>query len=100
MRMRSGLRGMDSIGRYGGEEFMLLIYGASLEVARQVAERVRKHVEVEPINLQGLVIPITLSVGLGKAHTGEAADTVVARADQALYLAKSAGRNQVQILEP
>ena len=100
MRMRSGLRGVDSIGRYGGEEFMLLIYGASLEVARQVAERVRKHVEVEPINLQGLVIPVTLSLGLGKAHTGETAETVVARADQALYMAKSAGRNQVQILEP
>jgi diguanylate cyclase (GGDEF)-like protein len=97
MRMRAALRGVDSIGRYGGEEFMLLIYGASLEVARQVAERVRKHVAIEPINLQGLEIPVTLSLGLSKAQPGEAPDVLIARADEALYRAKSAGRNQIQI---
>jgi diguanylate cyclase (GGDEF)-like protein len=97
LRMRAALRGVDSIGRYGGEEFMLLIYGASLEVAQQVAERVRKHVAIEPVNLQGLEIPITLSLGLSKAQAGEPADVLLARADQALYAAKSAGRNQIQI---
>jgi diguanylate cyclase (GGDEF)-like protein len=95
--MRAALRGVDSIGRYGGEEFMLLIYGASLEVAQQVAERVRKHVAIEPINLQGLEIPVTLSLGLSKAKPGEMAEALLARADQALYAAKSAGRNQIQI---
>lgn len=98
-RMRSALRGVDSIGRYGGEEFMLLIYGASLEVAKQVAERVRKHVAIEPINLQGVEIPVTLSLGLSKASPDETPEAVIARADKALYAAKSAGRNQVQASE-
>lgn len=98
-RMRSALRSVDSLGRYGGEEFIMLIYGADLEVARQVAERVRQHVAIEPINLPDLEISITLSLGLSSAQAGETSDKVITRADQALYAAKSAGRNQVQIAE-
>lgn len=99
LRMRAALRGVDSIGRYGGEEFMLLIYGASLDVAQQVAERVRRHVAAEPINLQGLEIHVTLSLGMSKARPDDTAEALLARADQALYAAKSAGRDQVKISE-
>jgi len=98
-RMRSALRDVDSIGRYGGEEFLVLINGSNMDVARRVAERIRVHVADQPINLQGVEIPITLSVGLAEARSGEAGDVLVARADEALYVAKESGRNQVQISE-
>lgn len=98
-RMRSALRDVDSIGRYGGEEFLVLINGSHMDVAQRVAERIRVHVAAQPINLQGLEIPITLSVGLAEARSGEAGDELVARADGALYAAKTAGRNQVKISE-
>ncbi|MDT8385635.1 MAG: diguanylate cyclase [Gammaproteobacteria bacterium] len=96
-RMRAALRDVDSIGRYGGEEFLVLINASSMAVARRVAERIRSHVAAQPINLQGLEIPVTLSLGLAEGRPGEAADELVARADQALYAAKTAGRNQVQL---
>lgn len=96
-RMRAALRDVDSIGRYGGEEFLVLINASSMAVARRVAERIRSHVAAQPINLQGLEIPVTLSLGLAEGRPDEAADELVARADQALYAAKTAGRNQVQL---
>lgn len=96
-RMRAALRDVDSIGRYGGEEFLVLINASSMAVARRVAERIRSHVAAQPINLQGLEIPVTLSLGLAEGRPGEVADELVARADQALYAAKTAGRNQVQL---
>lgn len=98
-RMRAALRDLDSIGRYGGEEFLVLINGSTLAVARRVAERIRQHVAEQPINLQGLEIPITLSLGLSEARSDETAEVLVSRADQALYVAKSAGRNRVEVAE-
>lgn len=97
MRMRAALRDIDSIGRYGGEEFLVLINGSNMEVAQRVAERIRAHVAEQPINLQGLEIPVTLSLGLAEAQSGESVDELIARADKALYKAKAEGRNQVQI---
>jgi diguanylate cyclase (GGDEF)-like protein len=94
-RMRAALRDVDSIGRYGGEEFLLLLRGSNLAVARQVAERIREHVAAQPINMQGLEVQVTLSLGVSVAAPGEAADELIARADKALYAAKSAGRNRV-----
>ncbi len=96
-RMRSGLRDVDSIGRYGGEEFLLLLHGSSLDVAKQVAERIRQHVSGQPINLQGLEVRVTLSLGVSEARLGDSAETVIARADQALYAAKAAGRDRVEV---
>lgn len=98
-RMRAALRDVDSIGRYGGEEFLLLLRGSNLAVARQVAERIREHVAAQPINMQGLEVRVTLSLGVSVAAPGEAADELIARADKALYAAKSAGRNRVHFSE-
>ena len=98
-RMRAALRDVDSIGRYGGEEFLLLLRGSNLAVAQQVAERIRQHVAAQPINMQGLEVKVTLSLGVSVAQPGEAADELIARADKALYVAKSTGRNRVYFSE-
>jgi diguanylate cyclase (GGDEF)-like protein len=96
-RMRSGLRDFDNIGRYGGEEFLLVLNGADLDTARKVAERVRQHVSSGPINLQGLEIDATISLGISDGRLGDSADGLVGRADEALYAAKQAGRNCVRV---
>lgn len=96
-RLRAALRNFDYIGRYGGEEFLLVLNGASMKTARMVAERVRAHVAAGPINLQGLAVHATISLGLSAGRTGDDAEAVVARADKALYAAKKAGRNCVKV---
>lgn len=96
-RMRAALRDVDSIGRYGGEEFLVLMNGSNMNVARRIAERIRVHVAEQPINLQGLEVPVTLSLGLAEAQPNESAESVIERADQAMYKAKEAGRDQVQV---
>lgn len=95
-RMRAALRDVDSIGRYGGEEFLLVLAGTSLDVAQRVAERIRQHVAGQPINLQGLEVAVTLSLGMSEAGLNDSAETLIERADQALYAAKLAGRNRVE----
>jgi diguanylate cyclase (GGDEF)-like protein len=96
-RIRSALRDFDEIGRYGGEEFLLVLNGADLNTAQRVAERVREHVSDQPINLQGLEIKSSISLGVAIARSDEQPDTLLARADKALYAAKGAGRNRVVI---
>ncbi len=98
-RIRSALRDFDEIGRYGGEEFLLVLNGADLNTAQRVAERVREHVASQPINLQGLEIKSSISLGVAVARPDEQADTLLAHADKALYAAKGAGRNCVVIAD-
>ncbi len=96
-RMRSVLRDYDAIGRYGGEEFLLVLAGAGASVAREVAERVRAAVEAAPV-LDGR-LELSVSASLGAACTtsvGFEASALVQVADRALYRAKAAGRNRVE----
>lgn len=98
-RIRSAMRDFDQIGRYGGEEFLLLLNGASLNTAKNVAERIRQHVADQPINLQGLEVRSSISLGVAAAYPNETAEALVARADKALYKAKAAGRNCVIVAD-
>ncbi len=98
-RIRSALRDFDEVGRYGGEEFLLVLNGANLATSKNIAERIREHVANQPINLQGLEIRASISLGVAAAHPGEITDSVLARADKALYAAKAAGRNCVVIAD-
>jgi len=98
-RIRSALRDFDEVGRYGGEEFLLVINGATLTTSKNVAERIREHVANQPVNLQGLEIQTSISLGVAAAHPGETTDLLLARADKALYAAKAAGRNCVVIAD-
>jgi diguanylate cyclase (GGDEF)-like protein len=90
------VRAGDLVGRYGGEEFCAILPGASREVALAVAERLRASAAETP--LEGLDRPITVSIGAATARPGDAPcslDQALARADAALYRAKSEGRNRV-----
>ncbi|MFY2763436.1 GGDEF domain-containing protein [Arenimonas sp. MALMAid1274] len=92
--IRNGIRGGDVAGRYGGEEFVVFLPDTSVEGAQSVIERIRLAVS----GRDDLPTPVTLSAGLAAGVVGtHAVEDVFLRADQALYQAKRAGRNRVEI---
>ena len=100
-RMRSTVRSYDAIGRYGGEEFLLLMPGCDLEVGPERAEKMRTRLADTPVKINGKDITVTLSLGL-TAYTGEAPadiEGIIRAADEAMYKAKRAGRNRVETLD-
>ncbi len=95
--MREGQRKIDVLGRVGGEEFAVLLPGATLEAAQMYAERLRQKVAERPLTHEGKLIAITVSVGLARLHANDAnCDAALIRADHALYQAKEQGRNRVR----
>jgi diguanylate cyclase (GGDEF)-like protein len=85
------LRGRDHLGRYGGDEFLLVLPHTSVSVALGVTERLNK--AVSDRTSYGSTMPLTLSIGLTEAVADDDAVTLIARADKALYQAKADGRN-------
>jgi diguanylate cyclase (GGDEF)-like protein len=96
-RIESLLRQGDMLGRYGGEEFLLVLPMADSEAAAKLAERVRQRVEETPLVEGAQTIYGTASFGVAQLAVGEGVDDWLERADQALYRAKSLGRNRVII---
>ncbi len=97
-RLRTAVRGADLACRYGGEEFVLVMPDTSAETAAAVAERLRMTIEQEPFRLSdgGVPLQVTASIGIASLlPQGDAAETLLKRADNALYEAKRAGRNRV-----
>jgi len=93
------IRGTDAFGRYGGEEFLLMLPETPAPDAVVLAERVRRAIaelRCSGPETGGSAITLTVSVGVAEYRLGEAVAQVIARADEALYLAKSLGRNRVQ----
>jgi len=100
--MRGGARETDVVARYGGDEFMILMPETTAEEALAAAERVRELVGARSLaTADGAAVRLTVSGGVGAAVPGEAVtpDDVVRRADEALYAAKSAGRNVTRSAE-
>jgi diguanylate cyclase (GGDEF)-like protein len=96
-RMRVVLRGYDLIGRYGGEEFLVVLPGCDLAQASQVAERMRQAVAAEPVDAGGVEIPVTVSLGAASAvQPGTDTFALIKAADDALYRAKANGRNRLE----
>ncbi|MGF7162281.1 diguanylate cyclase (GGDEF)-like protein [Rhodoligotrophos appendicifer] len=95
--VRTSLRASDYLIRWGGEEFLLVLPDTNTEEARHVAETLRKLIANKRINEVG---EVTSSFGIAEYAPGEAMADLIARADQALYRAKSAGRNQVAVAPP
>lgn len=91
-RLSYTLRSEDIIARWGGEEFLLYAPALSDPYAGQMAERILHVVQNEPVKGH---IPVTLSIGVALYQTGDSLDTLLSRADQAMYRAKFSGRNQV-----
>lgn len=96
-RLRRVIRGGDLLCRLGGEEFVIVMANASLEVATKVAERTRSAIQEEPfiIDKAGRTIPITVSIGVAGRGPDSDPDSLYRRADRALYRSKSEGRNRV-----
>ena len=90
------LRPTDFIARFGGEEFVLLMPDSSLSDALAVGEVLRAAIEACPFHFKGEPVTITVSMGVAQFQPGERSDLALKRADEALYRAKAAGRNQVQ----
>jgi diguanylate cyclase (GGDEF)-like protein len=102
-RIKAELRISDALGRFGGEEFVVLLIDADLESASMVAQRIRASVALAPVDLStGERVPVTVSIGVAtlddfeRDHAIEGvAQDLVAQADTALYQAKANGRNRV-----
>ena len=89
------VRGSDCFGRYGGEEFLLMLPETFSADALVLTERVRDAIEKLRCLEAGSEIALTVSIGVAEYRMGEAIGLTVGRADEALYLAKSSGRNRV-----
>ena len=94
--LRRVARTADIVARMGGEEFCVLLPDTKLSGALQAAERLRMTIERRPARWQGAAMAVTVSVGVAEVQAGgESVDALLERADQALYRAKSEGRNRV-----
>ena len=95
--MRDLIRSTDLLGRLGGEEFALLMPNTSGSGAAQLADRLRGAIEQAELTVGGARLRITASLGMAVRHPGEGFDALYARADAALYAAKTAGRNRISV---
>jgi diguanylate cyclase (GGDEF)-like protein len=102
IRTRRNLREGDTLGRFGGEEFVVLLPETDCQQAMLIAERIRSEVAASPISSPGLEegISITLSIGISSyPEDGTSERELLSQADEAMYLAKRLGRNQVQVAQ-
>lgn len=90
-------RNVDTVCRWGGEEFVVICHETPLEQAEQLAERLLQQAREHAFASQR---PLTLSAGVAHVQAGDVPDTLVARADAALYQAKNSGRNRVCVAAP
>lgn len=95
--LQAGIRGDDLAIRWGGEEFLVLAPGCALAQAMELAGRLRAGVARAGIPAAG---PVTVSLGVAQLAAGETAGALLQRADEAMYRAKSGGRNRVEAADP
>ncbi len=97
-RVKNNIRTYDSAGRYGGEEFLLVLPGCSAEEAMIIAHRILESISKEPVMFNSTPIKVTISLGVAVHGTGDNTSTteLVQLADTALYKAKQNGRNRVE----
>jgi two-component system cell cycle response regulator len=96
-RLSATLRGYDSVGRYGGEEFLVVAPSCDAAGGADVAERLRENISGAPIDASGHAIVVTMSFGVAATCDIKQVNHLLRMADEALYAAKKAGRNRVEV---
>lgn len=97
--LNANLRGSDLVGRYGGEEFIILLPNTTDQEAVDVCEKIRRHIEQQ--KLLGLDYPLTMSFGIASFPVqGSSEEELLEKADQALYYSKNNGRNKTTLWDP
>jgi len=101
-RIQQNVRGIDLAARYGGEEFIIVMPDTDLAVAQSVAERLRQFIADLPFNVttEEGKLDISASFGVTASGTTDTPETMIKRADEALYQAKHEGRNRVVVHDP
>ena len=97
VRLATNVRAIDLPCRLGGEEFVVVMPGASLEAAARVADRIRRDIESQPFPIMGggEGLSVTVSIGVAASVAGDTPEGLLKRADEGVYEAKAHGRNQV-----
>lgn len=96
--LKSCVRNSDVVARYGGEEFVLALFGMGIEGAHRVADRILKKIAETETEYAGEKIKVTVSIGIAEClPKKDDAKSITKRADQAMYISKQQGRNQVNI---
>ena len=100
VRMLAAIRQYDSVGRYGGEEFLILLPGCDEQATCSLAERVRAQIAKDGVAAGETILNLTASFGATSvmARQGITAEDLIRKADEAMYLAKRLGRNRVELL--
>ena len=94
-RLQAGLRKYDYAGRYGGEEFFVVLSNSTRSQALGIGDRFRKEMEDSHLSCNGSEFPVTVSIGVARYVPGESQESWIERADRAMYQAKQAGRNKI-----
>jgi len=97
--LEDAVREFDTVSRYGGEEFMIILSKASPDTARRVAERIRTRVKKARIEYGGHVLSVTISQGIAEVVKDDTVNGLLQHADVALYLAKMQGRDRIVLNE-
>jgi len=99
--MRTSLHTREIFGRYGGEEFLVLFPDMTMDQARQASDKLRNSLRDQPLRIDDQDVSVSLSLGLASYESGDVLfDQVARRADIALYVAKTQGRDRVEIYNP
>jgi two-component system cell cycle response regulator len=99
-RLSASLRAYDAVGRYGGEEFLIVAPGCSVAGGAELAERLRESICRTPVDASGQTIVVTMSFGVATTCDIKQVNQLLNAADEALYAAKKGGRNRVNASTP
>lgn len=97
--LRETVRKLDFVGRYGGEEFVIILENIDLDKAKEKMEQIRQQVEKCQFHYKKLPVTITISIGLTLLRSDDTKEHLFERADKALYAAKEGGRNRIEVSE-
>lgn len=99
-KISNTIRSTDFIARYGGEEFVILLPNTQLDSGEVLLNKIREKIAATPFHFKGEPVQITFSAGIGQLHSDEPTTQAFTRIDEAMYQAKSLGRNTVTLSKP